>query len=107
MGADLDTLTVLHHAEYLAPVLAKRPVRRHRVVAGDGAPELRVVDCLDDNHGIVDYPGDDYFAVILRQYLAPGRASTGIVGRARSELIDAADVVEFGVEWMTEHLVRT
>jgi aminoglycoside N3'-acetyltransferase len=107
MGADLDTLTVLHYAEYLAPVPTKRRVRRHRVVAGDGAPELRVVDCLDDSDGIVEYPGEDYFAVILRQYLATGRASTGIVGRAVSELIDAADVVAFGVEWMAEHLIAT
>ena len=104
LGADLDTVTILHYAEYLAPVAAKRRVRRHRVVAGRDGPELRVVECLDDTDGIVDHPGDDYFAVILRQYLATGRASTGAVGRATSELIDATDMVEFAVAWMAEHL---
>jgi aminoglycoside N3'-acetyltransferase len=104
LGADLNTLTVLHHAEYLAPTPSKRRVRRHRVVAGNQDPELRVVECLDDEDGIVDHPGEDYFAVILRSYLATGRASAGIVGRATSELIEAADVVEFGVAWMVEHL---
>jgi aminoglycoside 3-N-acetyltransferase len=104
LGADLDTLTVLHYAEYLAAVPDKRRVRRHRVVAGRGGPEMRVVECLDDSDGIVDYPGEDYFAVILREYLATGRAATGVVGRAASELIDAADVVDFGVGWMAEHL---
>ena len=68
-------------------------------------PEIRVVDCLDDSDGIVDYPGEDYFAVILREYLATGRASIGFVGRATSELIEAADVVEFAVAWMNEHFV--
>ena len=103
LGADLDTLTVLHYAEYLAPISTKRRVRRHRVVTGRDQAELRVVECLDDSNGIVDYPGEDYFEVILRAYLATGKAATGTVGRAESELIDAADVVEFAVAWMTEH----
>ena len=104
LGADLGTLTVLHLAEYLAPLPMKRRVRRHRVVTGREHPELRVVECLDDCDGIVDYPDEDYFEVILREYLATGTTATGVVGRAASELIDAADVVEFGVAWMVEHL---
>jgi aminoglycoside N3'-acetyltransferase len=105
LGADLDTLTLIHYAEYLAPIPSKRRVRRHRLVKGRERPEIRVVDCLDDSDGIVDHPGEDYFAVILREYLATGRASIGFVGRATSELIEAADVVEFSVCWMSEHLV--
>ena len=105
LGADLDTLTLLHYAEYLAPITAKRRARRHRVVTGPDGPELRTVHSLDDTHGIVDFPGEDYFAVILRAYLATGRASSGLVGRANSELIEAADVVDYAVTWMTQHLV--
>jgi aminoglycoside N3'-acetyltransferase len=104
LAADLDTVTVLHYAEYLAPIPAKRRVRRHRIVAGREGPALRVVDCLDDSDGIVDHPGEDYFAVILREYLATGRGSRGVVGRAASELVDAADIVEYGAAWMAEHL---
>jgi aminoglycoside N3'-acetyltransferase len=103
LGADLDTLTLLHYAENLVPIPSKRRVRRHRVFAGADGPELRVVECLDDSDGIVDYPGEDYFAVILRRYLATGRASVGLVGAATSELIEAADVVAYGVAWMAEH----
>jgi aminoglycoside 3-N-acetyltransferase len=103
LGADLDTLTVLHYAEYLAPLPAKRRVRRHCVVVGPQGPEPRVVECLDDSDGIVEYPGEDYFAVILREYLSAGRAKTGVVGRATSELIEASDVVYFAVGWMVEH----
>lgn len=105
LGADLDTLTVLHYAEYVAPVPSKRRVRRHRMVTGHGGVELRVIETLDDSDGIVDYPGEDYFAVILREYLATRRMSIGVVGSAGSELIDAADVVEFAVAWMAEHFV--
>jgi aminoglycoside N3'-acetyltransferase len=105
LGADIDTMTVLHYAEYLAPIPAKRRVRRHRVVTGRHGPELRVIECLDDSDGIVEHPGEDYFAVILRQYLATGRPSTGRVGRAISELIEANDIVEFAVKWLADNLV--
>ncbi len=106
LGADPDTVTLLHYAEYLAPLPSKRRVRRHRMVTGAAGHDLRVVDTLDDSNGIVDHPGEDYFAVILRRYLETGRASVGVVGRARSELIDAADIVEFAVAWMVEHLAQ-
>lgn len=105
LGADLDTLTLFHYAEYVAAVPAKRRIRRHRLVAGAGGTELRVVDSLDDDEGIVDYPGEDYFSVILRQYLATASAPVGLVGQATSELIEAAEIVEFAAAWMAEHLV--
>ncbi len=104
LGADPDTLTLLHFAEYLAALPEKRRVERQTVVVGHDGPVVRVVSCLDDSDGIVDRPGEDYFEVILREYLATGRAATGIVGRAGSELIDARDVLEFGVEWMEANL---
>ncbi len=106
LGADLDTLTVLHHAEYLVDLPAKRRVRRHRLVHGADGPEIRVIECLDDSDGIVTQEGEDYFAVILRKYIEAGRATVGRVGHASSELIDAADVVAFGVAWMAAHLAR-
>lgn len=104
LGADLDTVTLLHLAEYYAFVGNKRTVRRHHVVAGDDGREVVHVDGLDDSNGIVDWVGEDYFAVLLRAYLASGRAATGLVGGAQSELIDATDLLEFATKWMTEHL---
>ena len=105
LGADPDTVTVLHHAEYLTPLPNKRRVRRHRVVRdGNGGTRIAVVECLDDSDGIVEYDGEDYFARILRDYLATSRAITGTVGGASSELLDATDLVAFGAEWMAAHL---
>jgi aminoglycoside N3'-acetyltransferase len=67
---------------------------------------VRPVECLDDSDGIVDYPGEDYFGVILREYLATGAGSRGSVGRAPSELLDTRDLVEFAVAWMATHFAR-
>lgn len=107
MGANPDTTTVLHHAEYLCEVPDKLRVRRHRLVPGPDGPRVVVVECLDDENGIVpddQQPGEDYFAIILREYLAAHQHRTGRVGQAEAVLLDAGDVVRFGAAWMTENL---
>ncbi|MEM7192685.1 MAG: AAC(3) family N-acetyltransferase, partial [Pseudomonadota bacterium] len=104
IGADPETTTVLHYAEYLADIPEKRRVRRHYLCDGPQGPEVRAVECLDDEDGIVLDEGEDYFARILKDYLAHGTARRGQVGNAAAELIDAADIAAFGARWMTENL---
>ncbi len=106
LGADIDTVTLLHHAEYLAQVPHKRRVVRYRKVKrGQGTAIVRV-EALDDSSGIVDFDGPDYFGLILQEYLGQGRGRQGRVGNARAELLDGADLVPFASAWMTQHLGR-
>lgn len=102
LGADPETVTVLHYAEYLVDLPDKRRVCRTRKVLRDGVACIVDVQCLDDSDGIVDWPVD-YFGEIVRAYLKTGRASVGRVGGAHSELLDARDIVAFGVDWMARH----
>lgn len=104
LGADPDTVTLIHYAEYLADVPDKRRVVRHRKVISDGAPVVTTVSSLDDSEGIVDYPGEDYFVEILLAFLETGRSACGEVGGAPSELFAARDLVDFAVAWMNHHL---
>jgi aminoglycoside N3'-acetyltransferase len=107
IGANADTVTLLHYAEYLADVPSPVRVRRHRKVLDPDGTRIVVVECLNDENGIVPderQPTEDYFAIILREYLATGRARTGTVGDAPAELIDGADIVAFGAEWMAINL---
>jgi aminoglycoside N3'-acetyltransferase len=104
LGADVDTVTLLHYAEYLAEIPGKRRVVRHRRVRGGTGTVIRRVEALDDSDGIVDWVGDDYFGLILVAYLDLGRAARGLVGGATSELIDAADLVAFATVWMEANL---
>ncbi|MBL8772766.1 MAG: AAC(3) family N-acetyltransferase [Phenylobacterium sp.] len=106
LGADPDTVTLMHYAEYLAPVPDKRRVVRERWVAAPGGPVRRTVACLDDSDGIVAWDGEDYFKLILDAYLATGAGARGRVGDAASELLDARDLVDFSVRWMADNLVR-
>jgi len=103
LGADTNTVTLLHYAEYLADVPTKRRVRRHRRVSTPRGAELRVVECLDGSNGIVPWSGDDYFSLILRDYLATHDVSRGPVGGAPSERLPARGLVAFAAQWMTRH----
>ena len=104
MGADLNTVTALHWAEYLADVPNKRRRTLYFLMPGSDGPEIRAVTSLDNEHGIVDWEGEDYFALILQAYLDEGHGIRGWIGGARSELIEAAHIVAFGAGWMERHL---
>ncbi len=110
MGANPDTVSVLHFAEYCADVPDTVRVRRHSKVLGPQGTRIVVVESLDDENGIVPderQPTEDYFAIILREFLATGAARTGTVGGAGAELFAAADIVAFGADWMTANLGPT
>ena len=106
MGASPETTTVLHYAEQRLTLPGLRRVTRTPLVRTDDGGAMRVmVQTLDDENGVVDWPGEDYFATILRDYLAARIGSEAVqrgqVGGADSVRIDANDLVGFGVEWMT------
>jgi aminoglycoside N3'-acetyltransferase len=109
LGANDDTVTVLHYAEYLAEVPDKLRVLRHRRVLSEHGVRIVQVESLDDEDGIVpvsEQPAEDYFALILRAYRDTGRVRSGPVGSATAELIEAGDLVAFGATWMTEAFGR-
>lgn len=101
LGANDDTVTLAHHAEYLADLPDKRRVRRHYRRA-DGREQW--IDSLDDSGGIADWTGGDYFAQLLRDFVDQGHARTGPVGACRAELLDAPRFLAFAVAWMEANL---
>jgi aminoglycoside 3-N-acetyltransferase len=101
LGANIDTVTVTHWAEYLADVPDKRRVRRRYVRADVGE---QFIDSLDDCEGITQWKDGDYFSQILIDYLQGGHARAETVGQCTAELFDASEFVAFAVDWMERHL---
>lgn len=101
LGADVDSLTLTHWAEYLAQVPHKRRVRR-RYLREDCGEQW--IESLDDDDGIVEWPHGDYFSQLLLDFLAEGRASVGPVGGCQAELLHAQDFIAFAVAWMEREL---
>jgi aminoglycoside 3-N-acetyltransferase len=106
LGAPLETLTVLHHAETIARVSGKRRVTFTTPVNEGG----EVVECtftdIDTSDGAFRWEDlgleADGFDVIGRAALAAGIGVSGTVGAAECHLFPATELIEFGVTWMEE-----
>ncbi len=104
VGAPLDTMTLLHHAEHLAAIPNKR-LRRYEVpLAAPEGVTWRMIEEFDTSVPVVADLDDDYFALIVREFLASGRGTQGLVGEAPSVLVDAAAVCAFAVTWLAHHV---
>lgn len=100
VGAPLDTMTLLHHAEHLARIPGKR-VRRHEVPFATPAGTVwRMVEEFETADPVVPGLEDDYFATVVEEFLAAGRGARGLVGDAPAVLVDAADIKDFAVGWL-------
>lgn len=106
LGAPLDAVTLLHHAETLADIPHKRRVRYEQpVLDGQGRKVWRTAEEFDTN-GILDVFAQDgamdAVETIARAYVAEGRHRAGRVGQADCHLFDAQDLVRFGQAWLEQ-----
>jgi aminoglycoside 3-N-acetyltransferase len=105
LGAPLDTITLLHHAEHLARVPDKRVIRYEvPFAAADGTVRWRMVEEFDTAGPVVAGLDEDYFATILAAFLTSGHGAQGKVGAADSVLVEAPAVTAFAVRWLQEQL---
>ncbi|WP_051329242.1 aminoglycoside 3-N-acetyltransferase [Geminicoccus roseus] len=107
LGAPLDAVTALHYAEAIANIPDKRRVTYEMPIRGkDG--QVAWERCEDfDSNGILDcYAAEgrpDAVETIARAYVRLGRHQEGFVASARCRLLDARDVVAFGVAYLERH----
>jgi aminoglycoside 3-N-acetyltransferase len=108
LGAPLDTVTLLHHAEAIARVPDKRRVTFRIPVLEDGRVVERTYTDIDTTDGAVAYEktGEDPFAVIVRAALDAGIGLHGRVGQAESHLFPAPELTAFAVSWIEERFGR-
>jgi aminoglycoside 3-N-acetyltransferase len=114
LGAPLDTLTLLHHAEATARAGPKRRVA-YRMPLLEGASVVwREFRDIDTSDGAFDYglvaaevaattgmaEGEEVFAAIARQALAVGIGRSGIAAVAPSCLFPARGLHRFAERWL-------
>jgi aminoglycoside 3-N-acetyltransferase len=100
VGTPLDTMTLLHHAEHLAQLPNKRVRRMEVPFATPEGVHWRMVEQFDTSEPVVAGLPDDYFADIVREFLASGQRAQGLVGAAPSVLVKAAPICNFAIEWL-------
>ena len=103
LGAPLETVTLLHHAEAIAAVPGKRLVT-FEVAMADGT--VQSFTDIDTSRGAYAYEllglEADEFEVIARDALAGGVGVRGRVGAAECHLFPAAELTAFAVAWIEE-----
>jgi aminoglycoside 3-N-acetyltransferase len=109
LGAPLDTVTLLHHAEALARGPGKRLVTFEVPVIEGGRVTRRAFTDIDTSAGAFPYAqlglDEDEFLVIARAAMAEGIGVRGHVGRAESHLFPAAELTAFAVSWLEDRFV--
>lgn len=103
LGAPLDTMTLLHHAEHLADYPGKRVHRYETPLLIDGRVVWRQFEEFDTANPPDGLP-DDYFASVVTDFLATGKGRRGSVGAAPSVLVDAREIVPFAIAWIERAL---
>lgn len=102
IGAPLDTMTLLHHAEHLADIPHKRIRRYETPILVDGQVVWRWFEEFDTGIPIVAGLDDDYFEDVVEDFLATGQGQRGLIGHAPSVLVEAQAIVGFAVDWLQQ-----
>jgi aminoglycoside 3-N-acetyltransferase len=104
LGAPLETVTLVHHAEAVAEVPGKRRVSYGMPVILDGERVWRTFSDIDTADGALPYERvlgeEDYIEHIARSALAAGVGRSGSVGVGAAYLFDARGLVEHAVGWI-------
>ncbi len=107
LGAPLDTVTLVHHAEAVARVPNKHRVGYRYPVFEGGERVWRRFSDIDTSEGALPYERvigeEDYVWYIARSALAAGAGSSGPVGEATAHLFEARLLVEHAVAWIEQH----
>lgn len=104
LGAPLETVTLVHHAEAIAEVPGKRRVSYGMPVMVGGERLWRTFSDIDTSEGALPYERvlgeEDYIEHIARSALTAGVGRSEPVGEATAYLFDARGLVEHAVGWI-------
>jgi aminoglycoside 3-N-acetyltransferase len=107
LGAPLDTMTLIHHAEHLADIPHRIVRYRTPMLADD-----QMVWSSFEEYDTSDPPGEtdelpaNYIGQVVEAFLATGSGARGTIGAAASVLVDARQIVPFAIAWLERHLSR-
>ena len=106
LGAPLDTMTLVHHAEAVAEVPGKRRVSYRYPILEGSERVWRTFSDIDTSEGALPYEPvigeEDYVGYIARSALAAGAGGSGSVGEATAYLFEAQELVEHAVRWIEQ-----
>jgi aminoglycoside 3-N-acetyltransferase len=101
LGSDLGHVTLLHYAEYIAPIENKKVIREQVPTMKNGKRDWVEIEDYDSDEGICPWPAG-FFNNVVEDYLAQNNISAVKIGSADSYLLDAKSLVDFAVPILCE-----
>lgn len=100
LGAPVETMTLLRHAEHLAELEHKTVVHWEAPFATPDGVVWRLIEEFDTGAEITGRDTRSTFATIVSDFVGTGGGRTGFVGEAVSFVADAREICAFAVRWM-------
>jgi aminoglycoside 3-N-acetyltransferase len=100
VGAPWDTMTLIHHADHLANLPAKRVVRYEVPFATRAETTWRFMEEFDTTEPVMESLPENYIEQIVTAYVAGGSGREGTIGLAPSLLVDARPMLAFAIKWL-------
>jgi aminoglycoside 3-N-acetyltransferase len=105
LGSDPDEVTLLHYAENIAPIAAKKTLRIKLPLLIDGRRQWVEIEECNSSTGIRDWP-DRFFADIVRRFVQATDVPAGRLGHAATHVLDAGALVQFAIPLLVETAAR-
>lgn len=105
LGAPLDQITLVHHAESIAKVRQKRRVQYEMPVKVGENVRWERFDDIDTSAGAFPYEAvieEDILTFLSKMLKASGLVNRGTVGRASSYLFSAPRFADYAARWMED-----
>ena len=100
VGAPWDTMTLIHHADHLADLPAKRVLRYEVPFAAGADMAWRFMEEFDTTEPVVEGLPENYIEQVVTAYVARGNGHESTIGLAPSLLVDARPMLAFAIGWL-------
>jgi aminoglycoside 3-N-acetyltransferase len=100
VGAPCDTVTLVHHADHLACLPAKRVLRYEVPFAYGTGTRWRFTEEFDTTELIVAGLPENYIEQIVTDLVATGSGQQGLVSNAPSLLLEADEILRYAISWL-------
>jgi aminoglycoside 3-N-acetyltransferase len=97
LGSDLDQITLFHYAEHMTPINEKRKKRFKVPMLINHERIWCNVEEFDTSVGIRKWP-DRFFETVIIKYFEKYNIKPGLVGHAKSYLVNVKSLVNFAVK---------
>jgi aminoglycoside 3-N-acetyltransferase len=100
LGAPLDTITLLHYAEHMARLPAKRIHRYRRLMPTHNGSEWMEFEEFDTAEPVHPKLPPNCFELIARDFIASGGGVQAPLGDATCHVFEGRELVPFAIAWL-------